>query len=170
MIVRNRRLFRLQPYKSEWHLCENTLEKEIETPKTEYKDAGFSTIEILVSLIILSVALLPLIDTQLNLLQSVNRLEEIDKLNRSKRATLRHMRYINPETQPKGEHDFGYGKVKWSSRLYHKDSQFRQIISLEARSIGLYETAFTISIDEKVIFSDKILQVGWTGRKSHLTD
>lgn len=149
---------------------ENTLEKEIDISKTDYKDVGFSTIEVLVSLIILSVALLPLIDTQLNLLQSVNRLEQIDKLNRSKKATLRHMRYVNPETEPKGEHDFGYGKVKWSSRLYHKDSQFRQVISLEARNIGLYETAFTISIDDQVMYSDKILQVGWTEKKSHLTE
>jgi len=125
-------------------------------------DAGFSVMEILVALVILSSALIPLIQIQINLQQSAIRLEQMNTRNDAISTGLKYIRLVNPGKNPTGKKYLGLGSLSWNSELVTEKSFFPQTRGTELRTISLYKMSIQIDIEDEIVLARDIYQVGWT--------
>jgi len=125
-------------------------------------ESGFSTIEVLVALIILSSALLPIMQVFINLQQSTIRLEQIDSRNRAIATGLKYIRVINPGRNPAGEENLGVATMYWNSQLATDGAYFPQYLDSEYRIIGLYKMSVKINVNNTTVLEREIYQLGWS--------
>jgi len=122
---------------------------------------GFSTVEVIAALVILSVALIPLTDILLSLRQNATRIAANEARMSALDNALDIVETLNVGEAPAGERDFGDWAISWQAQLVGDDTRFLQ----NQREIGLYDVTLTVrfrqfdgSMDHA---SYELRMVGW---------
>lgn len=138
-----------------------------------HDDDGITILEVVAMLVILSIAMLPLLDltsqVQRNALAIENRIERSENMQNA----LSYLRSINVGVQREGRIDFGPAILSWEAELVAEDTEFTQTFRLHARQIGLYNVKFTIESEDDPRASAQVHQirlVGWTNFVQVLPD
>ncbi len=112
----------------------------IAPPGCRKSDGGFSTVEVIAGLLILSAALVPLMDVFLSLRQNGAGIAANAARMAAFDNALDIVETINVGETPEGKKAFGGWSVRWQAELVGEDTQFRQV----CRDIGLYDTTLTV--------------------------
>lgn len=122
---------------------------------------GFSTLEVVVALVIFSVALLPLMSVQMNVFQTSAQLEARNLLTTAEVQALAYIKTVNVGANPESQYDFGDIQLSWRAKLVDEDAEFVQTLPDRIRRIGLYEVQLSISAGPPNRSEKTIRAVGW---------
>lgn len=125
-------------------------------------DRGFSTLELLVALAILSFGLMALIDFKLNLLERQQRQLSRQQAIIAETNALALLRRIDPVTQPSGRIAIGDGsELAWEAR---PTTPFQPMLAWLGREtsyqVARYRTAYTIRRQQIVLAKGSVELVG----------
>ena len=125
--------------------------------------AGFSTLEVMVSITILATLLIPLIGIQMSTTRAYERNEQAYKLASAERSLLDILRHLNPMTDPEGTIDLQDGiAARWSSvRLREPILSTQYPTGDGAFEVGYYKVIVTLEqrgIGQRTF---EIERVGW---------
>lgn len=122
---------------------------------------GFTTIEVLVALVILTAGLLPLMQTQLDIQRLTARLQQADRESAALTQSLRYLRDVNPGETPRGTWVFDGGRLSWSSELIGADTAFAYERGTVAHALSYHDVALSIRLDNGTLISETVNKVGW---------
>jgi len=124
---------------------------------------GFSLLEVIVVLALVSAAMVPLFQMQAALSLSSRRALDQTLVSQALDTTLNHFQSVNISEAPAGRLDLEDVTVVWSATLL--DSHQRPLALFEdSRSpeVRLYSVDLSMTdLNGRAIFSDKISLVGW---------
>jgi len=125
---------------------------------------GFSLLEVIVVLALVSAAMVPLFQMQAALSLSTRRALDQTLVSQALDTTLNHFQALNISEMPTGQLDLEDVTVFWSATMV--DSHQRPLALYEdsrAPEVRLYSVDLSMAdLSNRVIFSDKINLVGWT--------
>ena len=133
-------------------------------------DEGFSTIEVIVALTVLSVGILPLMQTQYEIQQMSRRIHQISLENRAMTQSLRYLRDVNPGVQPEGIWRFEGGQLSWTSELLADDVEFVFQQAVSQRTLGYYSVTLTVTLDNGTQLSETLNRVGMSEPEGDVID
>jgi general secretion pathway protein I len=136
--------------------------KKNHLPKNKAKHTGFTLLEAIVALVIISAtgtALFSWINTNLH---SLSRVQETTQRHQAMRNALALMENINPTEQPSGEYDFGDYTVYWEARLL-KAMQSNQAPSGQAGGylMGLFDVDLRIVAGNQELTQFTVRKTGY---------
>ena len=129
--------------------------------KRAASDDGFTTIEVLVALVILTAGLLPLMQTQIDIQRLTMRLQQADRESAVLTQSLRYLRDINPGVTPDGSWVFDGGRLSWSSELAGPDTTFQYVRGTVAQTLSYHDVALVIRLNNGTSITETISKVGW---------
>lgn len=121
---------------------------------------GFSIIEVLAAVALISVAIVPLFQFQRTLTDAVVSIERNVEALEISRSALALVSTINPAKSPDGCDQLGEWSVCWASERIAFEADADGFLGQSSFAIGLYEITITISIGsyQKVL---GVRQLGW---------
>ncbi len=126
------------------------------------RNDGFSLVEILVTLVIISTVLLPLFQVQQTLNRSSIKLSKSTKLVSSSQTVLSFLSSINPKETPKGSQSFKDDiTLKWDSQVIETFVRPGTVVDPQ-KEIGLYRLTYRL-VDKngQELEEREIKQIGW---------
>lgn len=122
---------------------------------------GFSVMEVLVAIALLSIAMLPLIQLQRTLADATFRVEAALERASARESALAYLASINISERPEGEMDLGKWRLIWRSDLVAQEANPVGFSGFSNFAVALYRVeARLVSDDMQFTFS--VDQVGWT--------
>lgn len=129
--------------------------------RRDSSEGGFTTIEVLVALVILTAGLLPLMQTQIDIQRLTMRLQQADRESAALTQSLRYLRDVNPGETPSGTWVFDGGRLSWSSELMGLDTVFGYERGTVAHILSYHDVALSIRLDNGTLISETVNKVGW---------
>lgn len=105
---------------------------------------GFSVMETLVAVALLSIAIIPLYRFQQTLSQTALRLQETAVLLEAEQSALAIMQSIDPIAEPEGELLLGDWRLTWSAQELAREERADGYLGSSAFQISLYEVTGTL--------------------------
>lgn len=133
-------------------------EPSVESGKRGNPQKGFSTIEVIAALLLFSIALLPIVQIQLDAQRNAQLTLEVESTLKLERQALSYLQSINFASRPTGRYAFGSGQITWRANYISDNAQ---IVS-GGLLIALYRVEVEISgtaIPTKVQY---LHAIGWT--------
>jgi type II secretory pathway pseudopilin PulG len=130
------------------------------------RDEGFSTIEVIVALTVLSVGIVPLLQTQFEVQRLSQRLHQASLENHAMTQSLRYLRNINPAQNPTGTWVFDGGRLQWTAALLDPETEFRFAQAESRTRIGYYAVDITLVLDDGTRILRRVPRVGYTEPES----
>lgn len=122
------------------------------------------------ALTVLSVGILPLMQTQYEIQQLSRRIQQVSLENHAMTQSLRYLRDINPGIEPTGGWSFEGARLEWDSRLLAPDTEFIYQQATNTRRIGYYSVRLIVTLDNGTQLIETINQVGTTTPEGQLED
>ena len=120
-------------------------------------ERGLSTIEVIAALLLFSIALLPLVQAQLNAQRGALIVNDIEATSQLERQALNYLESVNFARQPTGQFAFGDGSLRWRAGLIAPDAE----VVRNADRVGLYRVEVDLIINEVVVSQRVLHSVGW---------
>lgn len=133
-------------------------------------EEGFSTIEVIVALTVLSVGILPLMQTQYEIQQMSRRIHQISLENRAMTQSLRYLRDVNPGVDPEGVWRFEGGTLSWTSELLANDTEFVFQQAVSQTTLGYYSVNLTVTLDNGTQIIETLNRVGMSAPEDGVID
>ena len=133
-------------------------------------EEGFSTIEEIVALTVLSVGILPLMQTQYEIQQMSRRIHQISLENRAMTQSLRYLRDVNPGVDPEGVWRFEGGTLSWTSELLANDTEFVFQQPVSQTTLGYYSVNLTVTLDNGTQIIETLNRVGMSAPEDGVID
>lgn len=133
-------------------------------------EEGFSTIEVIVALTVLSVGILPLMQTQYEIQQMSRRIHQISLENRAMTQSLRYLRDVNPGVDPEGVWRFEGGTLSWTSELLANDTEFVFQQAVSRTTLGYYSVNLTVTLDNGTQIIETLNRVGMSAPEDGVID
>jgi len=112
------------------------------------KEAGFSVLEALIAMAILSAALIPLLSLQSQFVKTVEVQERAQERLHTKEAALTYIRALNLTSSPEGEMDLGPAIMTWTASLTGPPKQTRGINGTTGKyEMALYDIEIVMNFD-----------------------
>ncbi len=127
------------------------------TGSNSHSERGLSTIEVIAALLLFSIALLPLVQAQLNAQRGALIVNDIEATAQLERQALNYLESVNFARQPTGQYSFGDGLVRWQAGLIAPEAELIR----NADRIGLYRVEVDLIINEVVVSQRVLHSVGW---------
>jgi hypothetical protein len=124
-------------------------------------EAGFSTIEVIAALAIFVTALLPLMQTQLDIQRLSQRIQQNAIETTALTQSMRYLRNVNPAQHSDGEWVFSEGRLSWQARPIGPDTGFVKAQGLRYYMVGYYDMDIRIELQNGTVLSEKMRSVGW---------
>lgn len=138
------------------HNDERTIDPRSTAPLSG-SERGLSTIEVIAALLLFSIALLPLVQAQLNAQRGALIVSEIEATAQLERQALNYLKSVNFARQPTGQYTFGDGSMRWRAGLLAADTE----VTRNADRVGLYRVEVDLVINEVVVSQRVLHSVGW---------
>ena len=110
---------------------------------------GLSTIEVIAALLLFSIALLPIVQVQLNAQRGALIVSEIESTTQLERQALNYLESVNFARERQGEYSFGDGQIRWQASPIREDAELIRNVEVEMR------------IDGRVVSTRILHSVGW---------
>lgn len=120
-------------------------------------ERGLSTIEVIAALLLFSIALLPLVQAQLNAQRGALIVSDIEATSQLERQALNYLESVNFARQPTGQYSFGDGSLRWRAGLIAPDAELVRVTD----RVGLYRVEVDLIINETVVSQRVLHSVGW---------
>lgn len=125
-------------------------------------EGGFSTIEALIAVALLSAALLPLVALQGEAARQAARLAQTEARLQTGQAALARLGTLNPMAEPEGREAIGAFELVWTARLAGPEQSPGMVPGEPSRFvIALYEVDASVYRGEEMIWSVQVRQIGW---------
>ncbi len=118
---------------------------------------GLSTIEVIAALLLFSVALLPIVQVQLNAQRGAVIVSEIEATTQLERQALNFLESVNFAQQPEGQFSFGDGQIRWQAVPIREDAEL--IRNLDR--ISLFRVQVEMLVGDRVVSTRVLHAVGW---------
>ena len=105
---------------------------------------GFSVIEALAAIALLSIAMLPLFELQRTLSQSAIRLEQATADLDAQQSALSLISALNPMEMPEGEENLGAWTVSWTSELITGEAPADGYAGSSNFAVNLYDVTVQV--------------------------
>jgi len=127
------------------------------------RSAGFSTLEVMVSVTILATVLIPLIGIQMSTSRAYERNQQAYRLASAERSLMDILRRLNPMTDPEGAVELQDGiAARWSSvRLREPILSTQYPTGDGAFEVGFYKVIVTLEQEGRGEQTFEIERVGW---------
>lgn len=132
-----------------------------QVPGTQSHEAGFSLIECLAALAIVSMALIPFFSIQQTIMSSNARSEKNADLVQGTRDLEAYLEGLNPSVTPEGRLLLESSVVTWTSRIV---ASHRRPVNLRSAplTVELHEVDVTMrDTSDEVILNKRLLILGW---------
>ena len=129
---------------------------------SEGSEDGFSVLEAMIAMAILSAALIPLLTLQGQLIRNVESFERAEVRFSARDSALTYLNNLNFTLTPSGSLDLGTADMRWSSTLAGPPQMSRGDNGVEGRfEMSLYDV--TVQLDFKNGQQDEfaIRSIGW---------
>lgn len=125
--------------------------------------AGFSTLEVMVSITILATLLIPLIGIQLSTTRAYERNEQAYQLASAERSLLDVLRRLNPMTDPEGSLELQEGvAARWSSvRMREPILSTQYPVGDGGFEVAYYKVIVTLEQQGRDARTFEVERVGW---------
>lgn len=132
-----------------------------DTASSGHGDSGFSLLEALVALAIMSAALVPIFQMQTTLNQAVARIAVMSNRVSVGANVVSRLSVLNPMLEESGEEWLSGHHFIWESRQLESFTQETSELSVP-RTVALFEISYTIETSEGVLIDErKVKLVGW---------
>jgi len=130
--------------------------------KTNTSQNGFSVLEAMVAMAILSAALIPLLTLQAQFVRTVDSFERADVRMMSRDNALTHIEKLNLTLTPTGSMNLGPATMQWTSELAGPPQMVRGDRGIEGRfEIALYDVNIRISYENGQTDAFSVRGLGW---------
>lgn len=121
---------------------------------------GFSVVEVLAAIALISVAMIPLYQLQRALADAAFRLEQAAMTLEARENALAWLETVNPQLQPRGEVNVGGWLISWNAEPVATVPIARGYLGESIHSVGLYEVEVVVSRDGR---SERfaVRKIGW---------
>lgn len=123
-------------------------------PRTQQ---GMTTIEVVAALLLFSLALIPIVQVQLNAQRNSQIVTGVRISASLERQALNYLQTVNFARRPTGTYDFGYGSIRWRAALLSDDAQVVQVNTI----VGLYRVEVDILPTGYEPRSRVLHSIGW---------
>ena len=124
-------------------------------------DAGFSVLEVIVGLVIFSLAVIPLLDTQFRIQEYANAVMERDQQTAAYQNIDRFLMTVNPAQIPTGRFKFSEGNLRWSSEVIFPDAVISYRFQDKDFLMQYYELTLQITFNGRETETIKRPAIGW---------
>lgn len=135
------------------------------TTKQLTAESGMGMVEVIAALLILSLALIPLMDMAQSIQTQAVRVEDRQIAAEKTQSALSYFRTINVGESPQGEQNFGDWTLKWEAGLVGEQTAFVKNRRVGRRAIGLFNVELTLSYVLDGQLQQRVFQtraVGWS--------
>jgi Tfp pilus assembly protein PilV len=123
---------------------------------------GFSTIEALIAVVMLSIAMLPLIALQGQAARQAAQLSAFEARLQAGQMLLARVSELNPMAQPEGRETFGALELVWTSRRISDETAPGMSPGDPSRYlVAMYEVNAEVRRDGDPVTSIRVYQLGW---------
>ena len=123
---------------------------------------GFSLLETLVALALLSAALLPLLAFQGQLTRTVLAIERSEDTVKNMTSTLSYLRVINPSLVNEGQQQIGSAVITWTARPVSQERAVLDASGAPGRFVArLYDIDATLTYTDGRQTDFTIRKIGW---------
>ena len=136
--------------------CRSILEQKRQR-SLRISERGLSTIEVIAALLLFSIALLPIVQVQLNAQRGALIVNDLEAATQLERQALNYLEAINFARQPTGQYSFGDGLVRWKAALLAPDAELVRNYD----RISLYRVEVDLVINDIVVSQRILHSVGW---------
>jgi len=124
-------------------------------------ESGFSLLEALVALAIMSAALVPIFQMQTTLNQAVGRISVMSDRVSVGANVVSRLSVLNPMIEATGEEWLSGHRFSWESRQLESFTRATSEFSVP-RTVALFEISYTIETSEGVLIEErKVKLIGW---------
>jgi Tfp pilus assembly protein PilV len=136
--------------------------KSVRPPHCEHKSAGFSLLEALAALLIISLALIPIYQMQSALADGARRAEQRATWILVSADIMSFLSTLNPMLDGQGEQAFDGVKLSWSAREVARVSR-ASLVEIEQKTVVLFEIEVTVADKHgQLIYTDDLYSIGWS--------
>ncbi|MEM9667528.1 MAG: type II secretion system protein [Pseudomonadota bacterium] len=134
--------------------------------KQDLGGEGFSLLEVIVVLALVSVAMVPLFQMQNTLSQSSRRALDQTMVSQALQTTLNHFENVNIAEQPVGQLTLSETTINWSATLVESHQRPSGLYEQNpAPEVRLYSVQLNMADNTgRQLFSDEFNMVGWAVR------
>ncbi|WP_353573355.1 prepilin-type N-terminal cleavage/methylation domain-containing protein [Candidatus Albibeggiatoa sp. nov. BB20] len=126
------------------------------------KSKGFSLLEAIVALVLVSMVGMALFSWINTNLQNLYRIQQVQKRHEAVRNAMVFMETINPLKQPEGDTKIGFYRFKWQTQILAEPTDnTRGLKGAGIYTVGLYETDVDIYVEQELVSTVKLHQVGY---------
>ncbi len=126
------------------------------------KMRGFSLLEAIVALVLISMVGMALFGWVNANLQSLQRIQQVQKRHEAARNAMIFMETVNPMQQPTGDSTIGLYRFEWKAdSLAEPMDNTSGLAGSGIYSVGLYETTVNIYVEQEWVTVIKLNQVGY---------
>ena len=131
-------------------------------PNANKQSEGFSLLEALAALLVISVALIPLYQMQSTLSDASRRAKlQAERVTRSV-DVVSFFKTLNPMAQPRGDQAFEGATLAWTAKELERLERSSPLLP-KAEASALFLVEFTITDENsRLILSDTVYLVGWS--------
>ena len=116
----------------------------------------------LAALLIFSVALVPLIQVQINAQKSVIQLEEIEIISEMETFGLQRAKLINFGKTPEGRIKLLGGEMTWSAEIADPALTITEATQEGIRTIDLFRVELVLRHGDQIVARRYLNQIGWS--------
>ena len=132
--------------------------------------AGFSVLEAIIAIAILSIAFLPLLELQNQMARTTIALERNEELMSAKRSALAYARSLNPMQNPDGNIDLGRASMHWQATPISDERPALGKGGQKGRFVvALYDVKVTLTFENQRPQSFSVHATGWRATASMLS-
>ncbi|PHS27965.1 MAG: hypothetical protein COA84_02925 [Robiginitomaculum sp.] len=132
--------------------------------------AGFSVLEAIIAIAILSIAFLPLLELQNQMARTTIALERNEELMQAKRSALAYVRSLNPMQNPDGDIDLGTAQMHWQATPISEERPVLGSGGQKGRFVAtLYDVKVTLTFENQRTQSFSTHATGWRATASMLS-
>lgn len=125
-------------------------------------EAGFSTLEAILAVALLAVALLPLYQFQLTINDASFRLEAQNDRRNSARLAETYLRSVQPSTLADGAASIGDARLSWTVEPLKQDKPVLNSGGLSGRfSISLIRVSYRVETDSAGVVTGELTRLSW---------
>lgn len=133
--------------------------------KLDNTRAGFSIMETLVSVALLSIAIIPLYTLQQTLAQSAARLQETTERVEAQESAIAYLETLDIYASPEGQTELGEWTLSWTSQVIAFEENADGYLGPGLYSIGLFEISARLERGTQQ-YDYTVRRVGWLQTRS----
>lgn len=123
---------------------------------------GFSVLEAIIAIAILSIALMPLLALQEQMTRTTLSLERNEQLMGAKRSALAYIRNINPMREPNGTISLGSAQMRWQAVPIAQERPVKGVGGADGRFVAaLYDVQVTLAFADQRTQVFSVHAFGW---------